>query len=813
MKTFLSILSLIISSFCLSNYLQAQSVVYGTIEDAKNKPEQSANVLLMKSSDSLLVKGMVSDAAGKYAFENIKPGRYFISATFTGMKQVYSKTFSINAISDRINVSVLHLDDSDLQLSAVTVATKKPMFEQKVDRMVINVKNSITDAGGTALDVLEKSPGVIVNRQNNTIAINGKNGVVVMINGRITYMPMDALVQMLAGMSAGNIEKIELITTPPAKYDAEGNAGYINIVLINNPNDGVNGSYFLTAGYGKRELPSAGINFNYRKGKINLYGTYSFTRDHSIQTGLTYTQIPNGQNILITNSFTNRNAVQQVNNLRLGMDYQIDSSTVLGIIAAGYDSHWSMRANNGSAIKTNDVLDTTITTVDNEINHWQNFTTNLNLQHTFKHGQVLYFDANYIYYKDDNPNSYFNHYYKGSTEFLYDEDLQSGKTTPITFNVFSLDFTTPLGKKITMEAGAKGSFSRFTNNVYVQNLDNNIWVIDSSLSANYLLKENIGAAYSSFTMNLNPTITIKAGLRYEYTYSNLGTEQTANIVNRKYGELFPTFYFSKKINDNNSINLSYSRRITRPTFNDLAPFTIFFDPKTFFTGNPALQPAIANSIQASYIYKNYIFSLSYTHEDNTIESFQTQRVDSITNTVYLSAENFTYEQYVTASISLPLTINKWWTMQNNFISDWRQVNTVFNGSPVSLQLFDYDINTTQHFNLPKSFSLEFTGYYMSSSFFGSYKTDPIWEADAGIQKKFKNKKDNLRFAATDIFNSGSNYKFTEEIPIQNTVITGNLNFGLVAFKLTWTHTFGNTALKDKREHTTGAEDELHRVHN
>src|SRR5438046_2158388 len=157
------------------------------------------------------------------------------------------------------------------------------MFEQKIDRMVINVKNSITSTGGTALDVLEKSPGVSLNRQNNTIALNGKSGVAVMLNGKRTYMAMDAIVQLLDATSANNIEKIELITTPPSKYDAEGNAGYINIVLINNPYTGNSGSYFINAGYGKKELGGAGINFNYRSSKINLFGNYSFMYHHYIQ--------------------------------------------------------------------------------------------------------------------------------------------------------------------------------------------------------------------------------------------------------------------------------------------------------------------------------------------------------------------------------------------------------------------------------------------------------------------------------------------------------------------------------------------------
>ena len=792
--------------------LLAQSNIHGTITDAGGKPLENASVLLLKSSDSLLVKGTLSDAAGKYTLDNIQKGTYLVSASFAGKQQAFSKVFELNQDKIKKDIGTISLYNADVALKAVTVAARKPMFEQKVDRMVINVKSSITDAGGTALDVLSKSPGVKINLQDNTIAINGKNGVVVMINGKITYMPMDALVQLLAGISASNIDKIELITTPPAKYDAEGNAGYINIILINNPYQGANGSYFLSGGYGKGPLGSAGGNFNYRTPRINLFGNYNFNYIRNLQPGTGFTQVTKGSDIITGNSFTNRESTTQVHNIRVGMDYQLDTTTTIGALVSGYNSQWKMTANNGSTIQTNGILDTTITTVDHEINHWQNIMANRSIQHIYKPGNVLNFDPNYIYYEDNNPNNYFNQYYKGSSNFLYNENVRSGKITPINFKVFSTDYTTTIGKKITMETGAKVSLSRFTNDISVQNLLGT-WITDSTLSANYLLKENIGAAYTSFTTDLNSKTSIKAGLRYEYTSSNLGTQQTANIVNRKYGELFPTFYISQKINDDNSINFSYSRRITRPTFNDLAPFTIFFTPKSYFTGNPALQPAIANTVQASYVLKNYIFSLSFTHEDNTIEGLQAQRIDTLTNIVYYSAQNSKYEQYATASFSLPFIIAKWWTMQNNINVDWRQVNATYNNSEVQIHIFDYDLNSTQNFTLNKDLSFELTFFYTSASYLGTSKLNPIYRVDAGLEKKFSNKKDILRFAANDMFNTGSNLLIKSEIPIEGTIIRASINFGNVAYKLTWTHSFGNKALKVKSQTSTGAEEELNRVHN
>ena len=264
--------------------------VQGLIRDTGERPLAYANVLLLKYPDSSMIRGTVSDSLGKFIFVHVPEGKYFLAATLTGYDQAFTETFTINSESPEIDGGLLHLSMANRQLKEVTVSARKPIFEQKADRTIINVKNNITSAGGSALDVLEKSPGVTVSRQDNSIAIYGKAGVSVMINGKISYMPADALIQFLSGVNAGNIERIELITVPPSKYDAGGNGGYINIVLINNPYAGFNGSYFLTAGFGLRPLAAAGLNFNLRDGNINFYGNYSFKYDHTIQTSTAFTR-------------------------------------------------------------------------------------------------------------------------------------------------------------------------------------------------------------------------------------------------------------------------------------------------------------------------------------------------------------------------------------------------------------------------------------------------------------------------------------------------------------------------------------------
>ena len=797
--------------------LKSQSVIHGSIKNPDSLASQFANVLLLDSSDSSLVKGTMSDVAGKYRFENITSGEYLVSATSTGMYPVYSPLIKITTAGIVADPGILYLKHVDVQLNSVTVTFKKPMFEQKTDRMVINVKNSIIDAGGTALEVLEKSPGVTINRQNSNIALNGKNGVTVMINGRISYMPTDALVQFLAGIPAANIEKIELITAPPSKYDAGGNGGYINILLVNNPYAGFSGSYFITAGFGDRALGAAGINFDYRIARVNFFGNYNYTYNHIIQTSTAFTQYEKTGNIFTNNSFSYRDAISQVQNLRLGMNYQLNTSTTIGVLMSGYNSRWYMIARNGTTISQNNILDTIIVSIDHpELNLWQNVTGNLNFQHEFKPGKRLYIDANYIFYRDNNPNNYSTDFYGNTKEFLFHEDFRSGKVTPIHFQVYSSDYTTSLGRKITMDAGVKMSMSDFTNEVNGDYLKQGNWVPDFNLSIKYLLKENIGAAYTSLNVSLGSKLSMRAGLRYEYTISDLSTATIDHFLKSKYGELFPTAYISQKINENSSISLSYNRRINRPAFTDLAPFTIFFDPKTYYSGNPALKPSIANTVQAGYGYRNINITLSYTYETNTIANFyfQAQKIDTITGIVYLSPRNFKNTQYLTSGLSLPVTINDWWTMQNNITLDWRKVNSSFEHEPAILKYFEYSFFSTQHFILSKQLSVELTGLYSSTGYLGTARKYALYQFGAGIQEKFGPKKDILRFTANDIFwNFGSNYRFVDNLPVAGTIAGRNFNFRLASYKLTYTHNFGTNNLKVKKERSTGAEDELNRVRN
>ncbi|MES2848372.1 MAG: TonB-dependent receptor, partial [Bacteroidota bacterium] len=494
-NTLIILLALLCILFTNNNAV-AQLSVTGKVKDNKTSPLANCNALLLLPKDSSLLKGTICNTDGLFNLQNISPGSYLLALSHTGFENQYIP-FTLNKENTVYDAGTITLLPTQQNLKEVTVVSKKPLFEQKIDRMVVNVKSSITSAGSTVLDVLQKSPGVIVNRQDGSISMSGKDGVQVMINGKMNYMPASALITMLDGMSANNVEKIELITTPPAKYDAGGNAGYINIVLVQNPNQGLNGSYAVSMGAWYGTFPSANFDFNYRKKKLNFYGSLAASRLAQLQTANLYRKIQNGNKITETYINTERDPSQLNFNVRFGIDYQLSSRTTVGVLVAGYNNKWHMTAFNSSSTFINSVKDTGIGISNEETNHWKHSMANINLQHTTAAGAEISVNADYLDYSNYNPTDYTNNYYNGSGHFLETSNLQSSKKTNIKIIPVQFDYRKKLSNKLEIEAGAKGVFSKFTNNVLVAELEQGTWKPDADFTGNYLLKENIGAAYAS----------------------------------------------------------------------------------------------------------------------------------------------------------------------------------------------------------------------------------------------------------------------------------------------------------------------------
>ena len=772
------------------------------------QPLTGANVFILKASDSSLIKGAGTGRNGSYEFENVREGTYLVRATHVGFSDFYLPVFTIAQSQSALDLKPIELMEESAELQHVTVQTRRPTIEQKIDRMVINVKNSISAAGFTALDVLERSPGVVVNRQANLISMSGKEGVMVMINGKINYMPVSGLVQLLSGMNAGNIDRIELITTPPSNLDAQGNAGYINIVLISNPDFGFNGSVSATMGYGDGQTQAASINFNYRKDKINLYGDYSFALDRRKPVFNNYRRVLTNADILESYTDVDRYPERLNHNARLGMDYQATKKLIIGFLISGYINRYSMHSTTTTKNYVNGQPDTVVISEGTEVNNWKQAMGNINLQFTLKPGEKILVDADYLVYNNKQPFDYYNRYYDAQGQFLFDEKVRTSKETPIHFLVGKMDYTKTLSAKLSMETGIKATSSTFDNDVSVERSQNNSWTIDPDYTSFAMLKESILAAYTAYNINPNDKTNIKLGLRYEYTNSNLGTTLVKDIVDRHYGRLFPSFFISRKLKEDQSINFSYSRRINRPTFNDMAPFIFFFDPNTFVSGNASLQPAISENLKTDFTIKKYIFSLSYTYDDNSIAGFQS-RIDQKTGKQIFFAENLDNLQTVAMVVATPIEVTKWWNMQNNVTGTLQQASTTYQNAPITIQNANLNIRTTQNFQFPKDYALELTAFYQTTSIFGRFKVEPYGKLDIGLQKKFKNYNQRLRLAVQDVFSSFK-YVWVTNVDTENFSRT-HLQFARATVNLTYSRNFGRSSVKAAQERSGGSAEERGRV--
>ena len=794
MKTVIQSWVLTLSAlFIVQSTLLAQAQIIGKVADNAGKPLPYANVLLLNAKDSSFIKGDIAREDGGFAIQNAAIGNYLVEISMVGFVKKYSTAFQLTPQYLTKNLGTTTLNEM-AELATVEVVTKKPLFEQKIDRLVVNVENSITSAGSTALDVLERSPGIVVNRQDNSISMSGKAGVVVMINGKLNYMTPEAATQMLAGMSANSIEKIELLATPPANLDAEGNAGYINIVLKKNQNEGLNGSYALSAGYGKGAVGNGSFNLNYRYKKWTVYGGYDYVHFGQQQYADFYRRISLNNKIIETVSKTLAHPNENNNNARLGIDYQLNTKTTIGASVTAYSRHMAKGYTTDAQFSSNQKLDTVVQLKVNEVNTWQNIGANVNMQHTFREGEILSFSADYLHFVNNQPVNYDNIWTDGEDVFLKNQMIRSDKNTPLSIAVSKLDYVRNLGKKGKIEMGIKAVMSQFKNDVAVATRTSTApWITDPTLTAVYDLKENIGAAYTSYEVKLNTKTTFKGGLRYEYTQSNLGTIEKPNIVDRKYGRFFPSLFLSHDVDKNVAWGISYSRRITRPTFNELAPFTFFVDPYTYFAGNAALQPSISDNLKADYRFKTTLVSLQYSYQNQPIARFQTQ-IEPNTNRSISISQNLNSDQTYALTIGQTYSPVKWWTMYVNLAGVYSQVSATNNGHLVTVKFPKMTLFSTQLFSLPKHWSFEVSGNYNSGGLFGISKLKSFGAVNAGFQKKMNKNGGKLSFGYDNIFNT-SRYRVILDLPEQQQYFYTFLQFTQPKFKISWTQNFGNQKMK------------------
>jgi hypothetical protein len=782
--------------------------VAGSVLDEKQAAFPFVNVLLLKAKDSTLAKGMTTDTDGKFAFDQVETGRYLTLVSMVGYQKVYSPVFVV--ANAPVQLSAVTLSVSAELLNEVKVVAQKPFIEQEIDRTVVNVENSIVSAGATALEVLERSPGVVVDQQNDRLQLRGKAGVIVQIDGKQTYLSQTELMNLLRNTPSDNIEKIELITNPSAKYDAAGNSGIINIKFKKNKNFGTNGNFSLGAGYSRYGRGNGSLALNHRQGKINIFGNGSFFAGKGFNDNNIYRKIPYEGNVTIFDNKTKRIWESQNYSARVGMDYSISDKTTVGILVSAFFNDWATP----EGVATTRILDGNLDlqrsfiTTTNSGQKLKNGTANVNVKHKFDDkGKELTFDADYVRYGGESFNNLNTTYFKPSGAMEGTPDLvRNQMPSVINIGVAKLDYVQTLGKG-KFETGMKTSYVTSDNNMTFE-VKQDVWTIDPARTNQFKYTENINAAYVNYGGKLGAKTSYQLGFRAEHTHS-VGNSVTLNDVrDRNYLNLFPSVFLSRQLDSSNVLNFSYSRRIDRPNYQSLNPFEFYLDPYTFSRGNPNLRPQYTHAVQLTHVYKNFLnTSLSYSRINDLIANEVPHQIAS-ENKTYVTTENLDNQDNLNLTVSLPIPVAKWWTMQANFTGSYNRYKSFYQDALYDVEQFNYNINASNQFKMANDWTAELSGWYNSRSVFGFFVAKPQGMINLGLQKSIWEKKGTLRLNVSDIFWMN---KFRGTSEFQDISLRVNSTWPSRQVRLTFTYRFGNQNVKGARQRNTGADDLQQRV--
>ena len=791
--------------------VRAQQIA-GFTRDDQGKPLVGASVILKKNKDSSVVKLSISDTKGQYEFLAISAGDYFISISHVGYIPLSSVRFEVKA-EGVTQAPPIELSRAPRELKEAVVAVRKPLVEVRPDKIILNVEGSINDVGQDALELLRKSPGVTVDKDNN-LNLSGKNGVQVYVDGRPTYLSGSNLADYLKAIQSSSVEAIEIIGNPGAKYDAAGNAGIVNIRLKKNRSFGTNAT--ISGGYNISTYSkyNGAFAFNYRDQRINIFGDYSYR--HALNE--TYATMERTQ---LDTSFLQRSTLlsnSNSHNYKAGFDYTLDKKSSLGIVVNGTFSDYAIRSKSATPIvyiptNTTDRILHANNHTDGQNN---NFNVNGNYRYTDSSGHELGIDADYGQYRlrsdQLQPNDYFD---STDKHLLYSNNYNILSPTDIHIYSLKADFEQNLGKG-RLGFGGKTSYVTSGNDFQEYDLISQVKVLDTLRSNNFDYKENINAVYANYTRVLKGWI-IQGGLRAEntnlkgrstgYKIEGAGFQTYDSSFTRHYTDLFPSASITYNKDPMRQWTLNYSRRIDRPAYQDLNPFEFKLDDYTFAKGNTRLRPQYTHSVGLTFLYKNKLtVTLNYSH----VRDLSTSLIDTAEHSkVIIYKENLATQDIASLNISYPFQY-KWYSVLFN-VNGFYSINKANFGAGriINLNVFNTTIYTEHSLRLGKGWIGELTQYFVSPNIWqATLQSRSMWNLDAGLQKTLFKGNATAKVSVTDIFNT-LHWTATSHFAGQYIKTTGG--YESRQLKLYFTYRLGNKQVKAARRHESGAEDETRRV--
>jgi len=810
MKTLFTLMTCLM--VCGASFAQNSPQITGKVIDEKAVAVPFAIVRLLNFPDTSVVKTVTTNLDGAYEINQLKEGTYILSVSIVGYKTKKTDKF---LLSGNLNMTTITLQSLTKQLNDVSVSVKKPFIEHQIDKTVLNIENSIVSSGSTALELLEKAPGVQVDKQNEQILLNNKSGVMVMIDGKNNFLSGADLAVYLGSLNSSQISTIEIITNPSSKYDAAGNAGIINIKLKKNKAFGTNGSVSstyrnaLVANLPKNIYGSdLNFNINNRNEKWNFYSNANASKNNNFSN-------------LFLERTTNSGGLQSAFNqnfqkiytgsrlaAKLGADYYVSEKTTIGIMLDGNTS--TRKLDNFSQTFINEVQSGLISNNSLILNSDantpnKNYSANFNIKHEFKkEGASLNFDADYSGF-DYTGIENFNTNFFNEAGIVYNQTIiKNDSKTNIDIFATKADFTWPISKTAKLETGLKTSFVKTDNNFLSASFLNNNWQNIAGQSNHFIYKENVNAAYANLSKDLGK-FQIQAGLRAEYTNATgaLITNNTAS--DQKYLSLFPTVFVNQKISESSNLRYTYGRRIDRPNYQQLNPFNFYMDPYTIQQGNPYLKPQFTNNFEVSYSYKSGLsFSLGYSKIKDLILDSKTAQNDS-TRIVTVGQGNIGSGQYYSAGLYFPLAVTKWWNLQNNFNLFYNKFNdNNLEGAPFVLSKLSYNFNITSSISLAHNWTIE-TNFWLNSPRVRGLEKTIIYQyaLNTGVQKSFLNKTLKFKLNIDDIF--ATNY-WKGTLDYQNVNLRAQNNYINRRASFNISYNFGNQNVKSARSRNTATDD-------